>query len=56
MGITTGYILSLAGAEVTFLVRPHRAETLNHPQTLYCYNDNKLKEFKNYTYITEQYS
>lgn len=53
MGMVTGYILHLAGAEVTFLVRPHRAETLNHPQSLYYYNDNSLKEFKDYTYLTD---
>ena len=43
MGIITGYHLSLAGADVTFIIRPHRAEALNHPQILYCYDDNKLK-------------
>jgi hypothetical protein len=52
MGMVTGYILHLAGAEITFLIRPHRAEALNHPQTLYSYNDNSLKEFKEYTYLT----
>lgn len=52
MGMVTGFILHLAGAEVTFLVRPHRAEALNHPQRLYYYNDNSLKEFKEYTYLT----
>jgi Ketopantoate reductase PanE/ApbA len=54
MGIIMGYILSLSGAEVTFLVRPHRAEALNRPQILYCYDDNKLKEYKGYTYFTDQ--
>ncbi|KAI0380163.1 hypothetical protein F5Y04DRAFT_258419 [Hypomontagnella monticulosa] len=52
MGIITGYYLGRAGAEVTFLVRPHRAEALNRPQILYCYDDNKLKEYTGYTYIT----
>ncbi|KAI2619042.1 hypothetical protein GGS26DRAFT_595520 [Hypomontagnella submonticulosa] len=51
MGIVTGYYLGLAGADVTFLVRPHRAETLSRPQILYCYDDNKLKEYQGYTYI-----
>lgn len=53
MGMVTGYILHLAGAEITFLIRPHRAEALNHPQILYYYNDNSLKEFKEYTYLTD---
>ncbi|KAI1413821.1 hypothetical protein F5Y13DRAFT_160130 [Hypoxylon sp. FL1857] len=52
MGIITGYHLSLAGADVTFLIRPHRAEALNRPQILYCYDDNKLKEYTGYSYIT----
>ncbi|KAI1452713.1 hypothetical protein F4805DRAFT_407907 [Annulohypoxylon moriforme] len=52
MGIITGYYLHLAGAEVTFLVRPHRAEALNRPQILYCYDDNTLKTYKEYTYLT----
>lgn len=52
MGIITGYHLSLAGADVTFLIRPHRAEALNRPQILYCYDDNELKEYKGYSYIT----
>ncbi|KAI1483172.1 hypothetical protein F4774DRAFT_368433 [Daldinia eschscholtzii] len=52
MGILTGYHLSLAGADVTFLIRPHRAKALDNPQILYCYDDNQLKEFKHYNYIT----
>ncbi|OTA63227.1 hypothetical protein K449DRAFT_433333 [Hypoxylon sp. EC38] len=52
MGIITGYHLSLAGVDVTFLIRPHRAEALSRPQILYCYDDNKLKEYKDYSYIT----
>lgn len=53
MGIVVGYFLSRANAEVAFLVRPHRAETLRHPQVLYCYNDNQLKTYKEYTYIID---
>ncbi|KAI2777762.1 hypothetical protein F4815DRAFT_479893 [Daldinia loculata] len=52
MGILTGYHLSLAGTDVTFLIRPHRAKVLDNPQILYCYDDNKLKEYKRYSYIT----
>ena len=53
MGIILGYHLGLAEALVTFLVRPHRAEALSHDQILYCYDDNQLKEYKGYTYITD---
>ncbi|KAI1777211.1 hypothetical protein F4818DRAFT_340965 [Hypoxylon cercidicola] len=52
VGIVTGYHLNLAGADVTFLVRPHRAEELKRPQILYCYEDNQLKGYKGYGYIT----
>jgi len=53
MGIITGYHLGLAGAETTYLVRANREEQLNRPQILYCYNDNQLKEYRGYTYITD---
>ncbi|KAI0883204.1 uncharacterized protein GGS22DRAFT_168113 [Annulohypoxylon maeteangense] len=52
MGVVSGYYLHLAGVEVTFLIRPHRAEALNRPQILYCYDDNALKTYKEYTYLT----
>src|SRR5690242_2429553 len=52
MGIIMGYNLQLTGAEVTFLVRPHRAEALNRPQKLYCYDDNQLKTYTGYKCIT----
>jgi ketopantoate reductase len=53
MGIITGYHLTLSGAEVTFLIRPHRKEALDRPQILYCYDDNQLKEYTGYSYITD---
>lgn len=53
MGIITGYHLGLSGAEITYLVRANREEQLNRPQILYCYNDNQLKEYTGYTYITD---
>ena len=52
MGIITGYHLNLAGAKITFLIRPHRVEALKQPQLLYSYDDHKLKEYKGYSYIT----
>lgn len=52
MGIIMGYLLQLSGAEVTFLIRPHRAEALGHPQKLYSYNDNQLKTYTGYKLIT----
>lgn len=52
MGIITGYYLDLAGVAVTFLVRPHRVETLGRPQILYCYDDVSLKDYSGYNIIT----
>ncbi|XDG01754.1 hypothetical protein ABKA04_001369 [Annulohypoxylon sp. FPYF3050] len=52
MGIITGYYLHKAGAEVTFLIRPRREESLKRPQILYCYEDNSLKSYEEYTYLT----
>lgn len=51
LGIATGYHLSLAGAGVTFLVRPARLEALEPPQVLYSYDDGQLKEFAAYEAI-----
>lgn len=53
LGVAIGYVLSVAGVEVTFLIRPHRKEAMDRPQTLYCYTDNKLKVFKDYGLITD---
>jgi len=47
-----GYILQLSGAEITFLVRPHKVEALSRPQKLYSYNDHQLKTFTGYKLIT----
>ncbi|VEU21809.1 DEKNAAC102356 [Brettanomyces naardenensis] len=52
MGLTTGYHLQLAGANVTFLVRPHHTE-LSRPQLLYLLNDNTVKKYTGYKYITD---
>lgn len=51
MGLVTGYHLQLAGAEITFLVRPKRIEVLSKPQLLYCYDDATLKQFDGYKLI-----
>lgn len=53
MGVMTGFHLSLAGAEITFLVRPHRQDSLDRSQLLYCFDDERLKEYTNYTYVTD---
>lgn len=42
--VIEGYHLDFAGAEVTFLVRPHRKEALDRPQTLN-YLDDKPSRF-----------
>jgi len=52
MGLVTGYHLSLAGAEVTFLVRPARLAQLASPQILYCHNDRALKTLSAYRAIS----
>ncbi len=48
LGLTTGYHLALAGADITFLVRPGRVPDLQAPTTLYCYDDGQLKTFADY--------
>jgi len=53
MGIATGYHLEIAGADVTFLVRPHRVAALKRPQVLYSYDDNRLKNYTNYTVLSD---
>ncbi|KAL6247074.1 hypothetical protein RBB50_006382 [Rhinocladiella similis] len=53
MGLCLGYVLSLAKVDVTFLVRPHRAQDLSPPRLLYCFNDHKLKTFQNYQVATD---
>ncbi|WP_312390062.1 2-dehydropantoate 2-reductase N-terminal domain-containing protein [Chryseobacterium sp.] len=52
MGVTTGYFLQKAGAEITFLVLPNNKDKLLQPQKLYCYDDQKLKTFTDYKIIT----
>ena len=52
MGLVAGYHLQLAGAEITYLVRPNRIEELARPQVLYCYDDASLKQFTGYKVIT----
>ncbi|MGW6775369.1 ketopantoate reductase family protein [Streptomyces sp. NPDC055037] len=53
MGIMSGYHLRLAGAEVTFLVRPRRVEKLSRPQVLYSYDDASLKPFSDYRLLSD---
>lgn len=48
LGIITGYHLQLAGAEVSFLVRPGRLPAMQQAQVLYCYDDHELKQFSDY--------
>jgi hypothetical protein len=47
-GLPVGYHLALAGADVTFLVRPGRKAALGSVQQLYCYDDAELKSFDRY--------
>jgi len=48
LGVATGYHLNLAGAAVTYLVRPARLQALQAPQVLYCYDDAQLKHFTDF--------
>lgn len=53
MGVVTGYYLQRAGANVTFLVRPHRQESLARAQVLYSYDDQCLKTYSGYKLLTD---
>lgn len=53
VGVLAGYHLDLAGADVTYLVRPHRQEQLSRPQVLYSYDDHSLKTYSGYNLITD---
>jgi Ketopantoate reductase PanE/ApbA len=48
MGLIIGYHLSLAGSQITFLVRPQRLAELATPQRLYNYRDGQLRTFSDY--------
>ena len=52
LGLTCAYHLQLAGADIAFLVRPHRQEDLSRPQTLYRYNDHSLKTLDSFEVFT----
>ena len=54
LGMTSAYHLQLAGADISFLVRPHRVEALSRPQRLYCYNDNSIRSLENFRLLTEE--
>jgi hypothetical protein len=53
MGLTLGYHFQLAGASVTFLVRPARVANLSRPQLLYSYDDGQLKTFSDFAVVSE---
>lgn len=50
-GFPVGYHFGLAGADITFLVRPGRGTALDSPQLLYCYDDAALKTFDGYRVV-----
>lgn len=52
-GLPVGYHLTLAGADVTFLVRSGRRDSLAAPQYLYCYDDASLKTFEDYSVVED---
>lgn len=51
MGLVTGYHLTLGGSRVTFLVRPGRKTDFSPPKTLYCYDDNSIRSYDDYSVI-----
>lgn len=53
LGLTCAYHLQLAGAQISFLVRPHRVPALSRPQTLFHYNDHCLSTLENYRVVTD---
>ena len=53
MGLAAGYHLQLAGAEITFLVRPARVLEMSRSQALYSYNDAHIKTFADYKLISD---
>ncbi|KAF5635752.1 Ketopantoate reductase domain protein [Fusarium sp. NRRL 52700] len=53
MGLVTGYHLTLAGAHVTYLVRPKRAEELTKPQLLYRLDTQEIHEYKSYSHFID---
>ncbi|KAJ5732570.1 hypothetical protein N7493_004051 [Penicillium malachiteum] len=48
-----GYHLSLAGADLTYLVRPRHVQRLSRLQILYSYHGITSVEFKGYKFITD---
>jgi hypothetical protein len=53
VGLVLGYHLALAGADVSFLVRPGRKTVFQAPQKLYSYDDSALKTFDGYQTFEE---
>jgi ketopantoate reductase len=53
MGLGAGYHLQLAGAAVTFLVRPARVVEMSRSQLLYSYDDATLKSLADYRLISD---
>ncbi|GLY02381.1 2-dehydropantoate 2-reductase N-terminal domain-containing protein [Actinoplanes sp. NBRC 101535] len=53
VGLSLGYHLQLAGADVTFLVRPGRREAFAAPRRLYDYNDDTVRTFDGYRTVED---
>ncbi|MFV8816216.1 ketopantoate reductase family protein [Haliea sp. E17] len=51
LGLTTGYHLQRAGADITFLVRPHRLAALARPQRLYSYDEQHCNLLENFEVV-----
>jgi hypothetical protein len=53
MGLSAGYHLQLAGAAISFLVRPSRVLEMSRSRVLYSYDEASLKTFADYTLISD---
>ena len=53
MGLSAGYHLQLAGAAISFLVRPSRVLEMSRSRVLYSYDQATLKTFADYTLISD---
>src|SRR5260370_27345285 len=53
MGLGVGYHLQLAGAAISFLVRPSRVLEMSRSRVLYSYDEATLKTFADYRLISD---
>lgn len=52
VGLVLGYHFSLGAADVSFYIRENRILSFQSAQTLYCYDDSKLKSFSKFSTVS----